>query len=88
LRRAGTETTNSVPNTQGNHDVGLGGWIYRISAQGVELFCAAHGIKGNYLQAFLDPKATFIISEPIPLVGNFGLVSSLPETAAEPTTDT
>jgi hypothetical protein len=55
-----------------------GGLIYRITALGVELFTAAHGMRGHPGRQFLDPENEFAIESPILLPPELGLLSALP----------
>jgi hypothetical protein len=62
----------------GVQDFGVGGVIYRVSPLGMELYCAAHGIRGNPLTNFIDPDIEFRIEPPVEMIGSFGLVADLP----------
>ena len=65
----------------GAKDYGMGGLIYRIRPLGVELWCAAHGIRGDFLREFLNPKVNFDVNPDIILGDDFGLITALPEYA-------
>jgi hypothetical protein len=65
----------------GGKDFGEGGLIYRITPLGVELCCAAHGIRSHLRRAFLDPAVSFEIATPIEMAGQFGLVADMPPRA-------
>jgi hypothetical protein len=59
-------------------DFGTGGVIYRVTPLGIELFCAAHGMRGNPLVNFERSPDAFTIDAPIDIQGTFGLVHDLP----------
>jgi hypothetical protein len=67
-------------------DFGDGGLIYRVRPLGVELYCAAHGVRGNPLGRFIDPDVEFRIASPVAIGESFGLVADLPE-LVEPALD-
>jgi hypothetical protein len=68
----------SIRAQHGNRDFGSGGLVYRITTLGIELFCAAHGMRGEATGNFQSPPAEFSLDCEIPLEGDFGLVNDIP----------
>jgi hypothetical protein len=74
--------------TQGARDYGnqTGGLVYRVTMLGIELFCAAHGLKGNPMDEFKGASDRFAVEAPFPEATTSGLIRELPE--YEPSTST
>jgi hypothetical protein len=63
-----------------------GGLVYVISPFGIELFCSAHGHRGEAISAFTDPKIDFEFEEEVDIAPAPILVKDMPEIEVPPET--
>lgn len=70
-----------------NKDFGpAGGFVFEVTMLGVELFCAAHGLRAHeFAAAFLDPNSDFTDATAIPIEAEVVRFEDLP--AFEPSQD-